>query len=228
MDNLEDWFFEEDSKDTAPQKSQEWFKQRLGKLTGSIAFNAFSTLKNGGDSAARSALRLKLLAERLTGESEPVFVTKAMAWGVEKEKEAIEAYEYLTENKVMPCYFIECPDIQDCGASPDGLVGDDGVLEIKCPATSTFLKYVLENEIPEQYKPQMALELLATGRKWVDFVAFDPRIKNATNIFIKRYEPSAEELNEYRNKCIDFLNSIKELEDRLVFKNDWTKYTNKA
>jgi putative phage-type endonuclease len=203
------------------QRTQEWFDSRIGKLTGSIAFDAISFLTNGKDETqARANLRLKVVAERLTGISPRFFINKSMQWGVDNEDYARFAYESTTGNKVEDAPFFDCPDIPMCGASPDGLVGKNGLIEIKCPETNTFISYVLANEVPEKYKPQMAMQLIATGRKWVDFVAFDPRIKNGIKIFIKRYHPTEDELNDYRSKFRSFLSTVDEMQETFLNKNN--------
>jgi putative phage-type endonuclease len=202
------------------QRTDEWLKARLGKLTGSIAFDAIAVLKSGkGESQARANVRLRLLAEMLTGSSSPYFESNAMKWGTQCEGDARVAYEKETGQTVEEAPFYDCPSMPMCGASPDGLVGNHGLIEIKCPETTTFIGYVIANEVPEKYKPQMAMQLLATGRKWVDFVAFDPRVKFGTKIFIKRYYPSIAELNDYKEKFMDFRKTVDETYELFLSKS---------
>jgi putative phage-type endonuclease len=195
------------------QRTNEWHLSRLGKLTASRFGDAIETLKNGARTSKSINYMYELLAERLTGQQADFYVNKAMAWGIEQETDARTAYELETKQSVIECGFIDVPNLPMCGASPDGLVGDDGLVEIKCPNSTTFIKWVLLDEIPPEHKAQMALQLLATGRKWCDFVAYDPRMKSF-KIIVKRYEPTADELKEYHDKAIDFLIQLAELEEK--------------
>ena len=116
--------------------------------------------------------------------------------------------------------FIPHPTIEFFGASPDGLVGEDGLLEIKCPySTNVHLQRVAAGVVPEEYKPQMLVQLLCTGRKWVDFVSYDPRLSGAwspAKLFIARYEPTQNELNTALEQCETFLAEVRTRFDALA------------
>ena len=194
------------------QCTKEWFKSRVGCLTASQAKDVLARSKtNGKPLKGYYDLIEKLMCERLTGEPVSSGLTQAMQWGIDHEDEARARYEDETGNLVDLVGFIPHPEIKYFGASPDGFVGKDGLLEIKCPNTVTQIKRVKAGEVPEEYKAQMQVQLLCTGRKWVDFVSYDPRINGEFERFqfwTIRYEPSEEELKDTERKCIEFLEEV--------------------
>lgn len=150
------------------QLSEEWYELRLGKVTASH----FGDVIAGKDTSRRKTYMMRLLAERMTGQRQESYSDKNMEWGIETELQAREYYEWVMDEVVEQvgiCF------ADEAGASPDGLVGSEGTLEIKCPLTTTHLGYILDNRLPAQYKPQVQGQLLITGRKWADFISFDPR-----------------------------------------------------
>lgn len=193
---------------THEQGSAEWLSERLGKLTASRMATAMKTLKKGGESEERKKLKLEIMAEQLTGQVVPVFLNDAMKWGNTYEADARQEYADETGNMVDICGLALHPDINNFGASPDGLIGEDGILEIKCPTSITFLQWVLDGVVPEQHKPQMLAQLAVTGRKWCDFVAYDPRFNAPYNLFIRRFEPTAEEITATETAAANFLQEI--------------------
>ena len=192
-----------------------WFNARTGKLTASRMKNAMKYLKGGADSADRKNLKIEILCERLTGDIVDKFVNQAMQWGIDKEPEAKEQYELKTGRLIKDVGFVDHPKIEFCGASPDGLV-DDGLIEIKCPTTATHLNWILAEVVPDDHKPQMALQALCTGRPWVDFVSYDPRMPEANRLFVRRYTPTAEELAEVEAEAIKFLGEVEEMFEQLT------------
>ena len=187
------------------QGSQEWLDARLGMLTGSRLAGALAKTKLGW-SASRSKVMFELLAEQLTGLSDDVYVNKEMQWGRDYEADARRMYEVTTGNMVTECGLIEHPTIKGLGASPDGLIDNDGLLEIKCPKTTTHLQYIFSAVVPEAYLLQMDLQMICTQRKWCDFDSYDPRMKLEDQMsFIIRYEPSAEHLKSVEDQCVVFL-----------------------
>lgn len=193
------------------QGSPEWHAARLGKLTASRIAEATKRTKTGY-SADRANLMAELLAERLTGQAAEKFVNAAMAWGTEREPEARELYEFQTGHLVDETGFHDHPTIALAGASPDGLVGEDGLIEIKCPNTSTHLDTLLSGEIPDKHLPQIMWQLACTGREWCDFVSFDPRMPASMRLFVKRVERDAERIIELEAEAAKFL---AELDDRI-------------
>ena len=189
------------------QRNDDWYSARLGKLTASRLSDALDLLKNGNEGAKRQQYRLELVAERLTGLKTDFFENSAMKWGTDTEPYARSAYESEKGVMVQEVGFIDHPTIEWAGASPDGFVSD-GLLEIKCPTTTKHIQYLLAGEVPEQYKPQMCWQMLCTGRAWCDFVSYDPRMPEELQLFVKRYQPSNEELQTIQQKAIEFLATV--------------------
>lgn len=186
------------------QGTPEWHQARLGCLTASRANDAVA----GKTTAAYQNYLWQLVAERLTGQQEDSYTNADMQRGTEKEPIARAAYEAHTGNFVTQTGFWLHPTIQWLGASPDGLVGDDGLIEIKCPRTSTHLQYRKANKPPTKYTRQMMVQLMCTGRKWVDFVSFDDRLPTDRQLFIVRFEPKQEDLDELQKSLIEFLAEV--------------------
>jgi hypothetical protein len=186
-----------------------WLAERCGKLTASRMADAMSFRKDGKPTADRTNLIKDLLAERLTEGSVRHFVTDAMKWGLEQEAEAKAAYEAETGTFVMPCGFVDHPRIDMLGATPDGLLPGGGLIETKCPTTAKFVEWCVAGVVPDEHKPQMIVQLACTGRAWCEFVAYDSRIKNpARRLFIRRYEPTAEETAKVEAAAEAFLNEL--------------------
>lgn len=165
------------------QRNDDWHAQRCGKVTA-------SRIKDMGAKPTKgkqyNALTLTILSERITGVQEESKPTGPMQWGIDQEPYAITAYENETGLFVKDVGLIDHPVIEMSGASPDGLVGKDGQLEIKCPATSTHLNTILAQEVPAEHIPQITWQLACTRRKWCDFVSYDPRLPKHLQLFIKR------------------------------------------
>ena len=190
------------------QRTSEWFEARCGCLTASRARAVIARKKNGEPYAEYGTVLEQIVGERLTGVVSSTGTTAAMQWGIDHEEEARDQYVIETGRDVALTGFIEHPVVKWLGASPDGLVGDDGLVEIKCPTTLVHIKRVAAGVVPEEYKPQMLVQLLCTGRKWVDFVDYDPRLSadwEKARFFCVRYEPTEEELQGALDKCVEFL-----------------------
>ena len=177
------------------QQDGTWWNDRLGKLTGSRMAAAMNFLKSGKESSERENLRYEVVAERITNTFADKYMTSDMQWGVEQEAAAKEAFETLTGLMVKDVGFIDHPSIDHCGVSPDGFVSDGCLIEVKCPKTKTHMKYVANQAIPPEYKPQMLLQSACTGKD-VWFVSYDPRMGEGKDLFIKKYVPTPEELAE--------------------------------
>jgi putative phage-type endonuclease len=169
------------------QGSPEWFAQRCGKATASKIADIIATTKSG-PSASRKNYLAQLVAERLTGTVAESYTNGAMQWGTDKEPEARAAYAFLHADgiAVTEAEFTVHPIITDSGASPDGLVGPDGLLEIKCPNTATHIDTILSGKIDAKYITQMQWQMACTGRDWCDFVSYDPRMPEHLAIWVKR------------------------------------------
>ena len=186
------------------QYSPEWFALRLGKVTASRVADVVAKTKTGWGTS-RANYMAQLIAERLTGEAQESYTNAAMQWGIEKEPDARAAYEFRTDAAVLPVGFIEHSMIADTGASPDGLIGDDGLVEIKCPNTATHIDTLLGQTVPVKYITQMQWQMACAGRKWCDFVSFDPRMPEAMRLFVHRVHRSEERISELGGEIIEFL-----------------------
>lgn len=197
------------------QNTPEWFEKKIGKLSASNMFAALHITKDGKDYADRANLKMQILAERLTGLITEHYVNDAMRWGKEQEPAAKDILCQLRYS-IEDVGFIDHPIIVNFGASPDGLIESDGLVEIKCPTTQTHLRWLMEGVVPEEHKPQMLAQLACTGRKWVDFISFDPRVKSAAmRIFKRRYEPSPAEVMAIEVGANLFLAEISKMEELL-------------
>jgi len=195
-------------------------QRRLGKLTASNMWRAMDFLKSGKESAERKKYKTELVAERLTGVFVPHYVNRAMEHGIAFEPEARSVYTQRTGRKIIASQFLDHSEIDLCGATPDGFV-DDGLIEIKCPETTTFIKWALAGEVPDEHIPQMALQMDVTGRDWVDFVAYDPRIPSGRNMLIIRYERSKAYQKEVRKMAKLFLAEVEEM-FRIMTEGPWS------
>lgn len=189
------------------QRTEDWFKARAGKVTASRVADIMAKTKTGY-SASRQNYAAQLVAERLTGTPAESFSNAAMQWGTDTEPMARAAYEMATGHFVTEVGFIPHPDIEFAGASPDGLIGDDALVEIKCPNTATHIDYLLNRKIPSKYEAQMAWQIICTGRQWCDWVSFDPRMPEHLQLLIIQYRPTEEYLQEITREVISFLDEV--------------------
>jgi putative phage-type endonuclease len=189
------------------QGTPEWQALRIGKLTASRVADMLATVKTG-ESMSRKNLRADLIAERLTNNKTDSYTNSAMNWGVETEPQARVAYEVFSYNFVDQVAFVDHPTIQNFGCSPDGLVGDDGLIEIKCPNTSTHLEYIETRKPPSKYMTQMMSQMSVTGRKWCDFVSFDPRLPDGLKLLVVRIERDEEVIAKIEAEAIKFLAEV--------------------
>lgn len=192
------------------QGSEAWFAQRLGKATASRIKDIVAKTKTGY-STSRDKYLTQLLLERLTGTVAESYSDAAMAWGNDTEPFARAAYEAQKGVMVDQVAFINHPTIEMAGASPDGLVGDDGLVEIKCPMSHTHLESLLGG-LDDQYKIQVNWQMACTGRKWTDLCSFDPRFPAELQLVIKRFERDDAFIATLEEEVIKFL---KELDDKL-------------
>ena len=197
------------------QGSEEWFNARRGFVGASKINDVMATTKSGGEAATRRNLRAAIVAERLTGTSAESFTSIAMQHGIEYEPIARALYEVANGVDVEQVGFILHPSINMTGASPDGLIGSDGLIEIKCPNTSTHIDYLLAGVPPKEYRNQMLWQMECTGRNWCDFVSYDPRMPDDMQLFTIRYMRDEEKLSELRRGVIKFLEEVDEVLDKL-------------
>jgi putative phage-type endonuclease len=194
------------------QGTPEWFAERLGRVTASRLADVLAKTKTGY-SASRANYMTQLVLERITKTRAESYSNAAMEWGVTQEPFARAAYEAHTGQMVEEVGFIQHPDIEDAGASPDGLVGDDGMVEIKCPSSSTALECWLihaqgGNPVDAKYYAQMQFQMRCADRSWVDYVVFDPRMPVKAQLFIYRVQRNAEFLKIAEDEVITFLTEV--------------------
>ena len=196
------------------QGSDAWHQARLGKVTASRIADIIATTKSGY-SASRANYEAQLICEILTGKPAESFTNAAMAWGTETEPLARAQYELKTGNMVNQIGFVVHPKIEQAGASPDGLVDNDGLIEIKCPNTSTHLDTLLSQKVLSKYITQMTWQMLCTGRKWCDFVSYDPRLPDNLQLFIQRIELDEDYGKKLESEVKEFLEEVNEKVEKL-------------
>jgi putative phage-type endonuclease len=190
------------------QRSPEWFAARCGSLGASQLADALAKTKSGWG-ASRANLRATLVVERLTGQQEEGFIrSAAMQWGVDKEDEARTAYSFMTGNEVLEVGLYKHPTIIGSHASPDGLVGDDGCIEIKCPNSATHIETLKSNRIANKYLMQMHWQMICADRQWCDFVSFDPRMPDHLMLYVQRVERDAEMQAYLETEVAQFLAEV--------------------
>ncbi len=189
------------------QRTEEWFAERLGKATASRMHDITAKTRSGY-SASRANYKAQLVAERLTGTVQDSYSNAAMQWGIEKEPEARAAYAFLQGVEVEEVGFVNNKYIDMSGASPDGLVGDKGVVEIKCPNTATHIDFLQTGKVSDKYKKQMLWQMICCERLWCDFVSYDPRMPAEMQLFVQRYERDAEAVMELENEVKTFLSEV--------------------
>lgn len=189
------------------QRSPEWFAHRMGRVTASKISDVMAQTKTG-PGAARKNYAADLVAERLTGESREGYSNAAMQWGTDMEPAARAAYEFMTDATVQEVGFIDHPSILMAGCSPDGLVGDHGMVEIKCPNTATHIETLLTGKIDGKYIKQMQFQMACAGRSWCDFVSYDPRLPAEMQLFVKRVDRDAGMISDIGDAVAAFLAEV--------------------
>lgn len=191
------------------QGSPEWFSARCGKVTASRVADIIAKTKTGY-STSRANYAAQLITERLTGLPAESFTNAAMQWGTDMEPEARQAYEFYEAVTVEQVGLVLHPTIGDSAASPDGLVGEDGLVEIKCPNTATHIETLLGRSVPAKYITQMMWQMACTGRKWCDFVSYDPRMPESMRFFCQRVQRDEAVIADLEAEVIAFLKEVRE------------------
>lgn len=197
------------------QGSQEWLELRLGKVTASKFKDVMTNGRGNKPSATAKTYMIKLVAEMLRGEPLPFFENDAMRWGTETEPQARAMYELKNDVEVKEVAFVELNEF--VGVSPDGLVDEDGLLEIKCPNTETQIKRFLDDVgLPSDYEAQVQGQLWVTGRQWCDFVSFDPRIDVEASYIQTRVYRDEEYIAKLEEKVSIFVEEMKSMINKLT------------
>jgi putative phage-type endonuclease len=196
------------------QRTPEWLQARVGKVTASRVGDLMARTRNGW-AASRQSYAIELIVERLTGQPAEKYVSAAMAWGIDMEPEAKLAYERKAGMRILECGFLPHPKIEMAGASPDGLVGDFGLIELKCPTSATHIATLLGEPIDRKYVQQIQMQLACTGRAWVDWVSYDPRLPEPFDLFVERVHRNDEEIDQLEYEINNFIEEIDSTIERL-------------
>jgi putative phage-type endonuclease len=186
------------------QRTDEWFKSRLGKVTASRIADVVARTRTGY-AASRANYMAQLVCERLTGKQVESFSNAAMEWGVEQEGPARDAYSAKVGELVTEVGFISHPTIPMAGASPDGLVGNNGCVEIKCPSTATHIEYLFDRDPPQKYFYQMQWQMACTGTEWCDWVSYDPRMPAELQLLVVRIPRDTDCITILEKEVSEFL-----------------------
>jgi putative phage-type endonuclease len=197
------------------QGTEAWRLARLGKVGASMVADATARTKTGWG-ASRANLAARLVAERLTGNLSDTFTNDAMRWGTEKEPEAREFYSFVHGVEVQQVGLVLHPTIDMAVASPDGLVGDDGLVEIKCPTTATHIETLMSGSFDARYLKQMQWQMACTGRAWVDWVSYDPRMPDEMRLHVRRVERDPVMIAELEAQVQDFLKQVERTCSELI------------
>jgi len=199
------------------QRTDEWYAARLGKVTASRVADVVAKTKTGY-SASRANYMAELICERLTGKQGDSYQNAAMVWGTETEPMARAAYEAETGALVEGVGFVPHPTLAMAGASPDGLVSYDGLVEIKCPNTATHIDTILTETIPAKYVTQMQWQMACTTRDWCDFISYDPRVPEKMQLWVKRVERDDKLIMQLEEEVFNFLEELETKIDKLTEK----------
>lgn len=191
------------------QGSPEWLAARCGKVTASRVADLVAKTKSGWG-ASRANYMAELIAERLTGTPASSFINAAMQWGTDTEPQARAAYEFIHDQDVVEVGLVPHQHIEMSAASPDGLVGDEGMLEIKCPNTATHIDTLLGQKVPAKYNTQMQWQMACADRNWCDFVSYDPRLPEHLSMWVSRVDRDDERIKELETLVVEFLAELDE------------------
>lgn len=200
----------------APQHSAEWFAARAGKVTASRFRHVVAKLKRGGYAEARDTYLWELVIERITGSAADHFASAAMQWGTDNEAGARMAYEGATGAMVEEVGFLLHPQFESVGGSPDGLIGDDGGFEAKCPFNSAVhLRNFIEG-MPAEHRHQVQGLMWITGRAWWDYVSYDPRLPAPFARYVQRIARDEDYIAELQAEVSIFLGELDAMVNRVT------------
>lgn len=189
---------------TASQRSPEWFQARCGSLGASSVHEAIAKTKTGW-SSSRANCEARLIVERITGIPQETYVNAAMQHGIDTEEQARAYYSFMTDNEVDEVGLIKHPRIAWTHASPDGLIGDEGLLELKCPQPAAHLAVLTGEPIPSKYLTQINWQMACTGRQWADFVSYSPAFPENMRMFSKRIARDDKAIGSLERQVEEFL-----------------------
>jgi putative phage-type endonuclease len=199
------------------QGTQEWINIRLGKVTASRVSDVIAKTKTGM-SSSRGQYAAELVVERLTGAPYQQYQNAAMSFGTETEPRARLVYAMMTDSEVQQVGFIHHPTIAMSGCSPDGLIGSDGLIEIKCPTSKTHIETLLSETVPAKYVTQMQWQMACSDRAWCDYVSFDPRLPGEMQLFVSRVRRDDAVIRDLATNVEVFLAEVADTVGRLQAK----------
>jgi putative phage-type endonuclease len=197
------------------QRTEEWFQQRLGKVTASRISDVIAKTKTGVSSSRQNYL-IQLVSERLTGKKGDSYVNQAMLDGIEREDAARKLYEIERNVSVSEVGFFEHPVLSMSGASPDGAVHAEiegkyaGLIEIKCPIETTHTNTLMSKSVPSKYIPQIQWQMACVGASWVDFVSYNPNFPPELQLFISRVDRDQSYISELEVEVEKFLEEVEQ------------------
>jgi putative phage-type endonuclease len=195
------------------QRTEEWFQQRLGKVTASRISDVIAKTKSGVSTSRQNYL-VQLVSERITGKKGDSFVNQAMLDGIERESAARALYMLNRDVSVIEVGFFDHPVIANSGASPDGAVESEeegkyaGLIEIKCPIETTHTNTLMSKSVPSKYIPQIQWQMACTNAKWADFVSYNPNFPIELQLFVSRVERDDDYIKELETEVIKFLDEV--------------------
>lgn len=188
-----------------------WWAARLGKVTASRVADVCAK----GKGATRDNYMAQLICEVLSQKPTESFTTPAMQWGIDQEPHARAAYSAKTGNLVDEVGFIDHPEIEGAGASPDGVVEEDGLIEIMCQSLANSLDFILTEKIPSRYRMQVQFQMACTAREYCDFVSYDPRLPEHLQLKVVHVERDQEEIDFLEGEVKAFLAEMNERLEKL-------------
>lgn len=207
--------YREPKAPTADQRSPEWLAERIGHVTASRFANVLDITKKGTESAKRRNYKVDVLVERLTGQPTEHYVSLPMQAGIDNEPMARMAYEAATGAIVEQVGFIHHPTIKWVGGSPDGLVGADGGVELKCPQPAEHIRILLTKDIAD-YQAQIQGLMWIKARQWWDFVSYCPQMPDGLQVYIQRVPRDDDYIAELAGNVLQFLAEVDEQHKALM------------
>lgn len=206
-----------DHQQEVVQRSPEWFCQRIGKVTASNLWKVCAVKKDGNPLKEYENYLFDLITERLIGQITEQPITPEMRWGIQYEPEALQAYAQENwASRIDSSGFVHHPHIALSGASPDGLIDADGLVEIKCPTKRTHLRFLISKEINLKYVLQMQWQMACTGRKWCDFASYHPEFPESNRLICKTILRDEAQIASLEEKVNAFLDAIQTTLDNLT------------
>ena len=203
-------------QESAAQGTAAWFYARVGCCTASRFDDVIAKKKDGKPTAQRKNYLMELVIERLTGQPSDHWTSAAMQWGTDQEQLSRMAYEAATGAMLQAVGFIKHPTLPAVGATPDGLIDEDGGFESKSPFNTANHIYTILDGMPTEHMAQVQGGMWVTGRKWWDFQSFDPRLPEPLNRYVQRIERNEDYIKQLAEEVIAFNAEVEAMLKRLA------------